>query len=107
MPVPLELGTQVHEVIDLAVVGAHEALVRGRHGLVSKSRQVDHRQPAISKSHAGGGVHVGARVVGAAMAKRVRHRFQSGHGCSAVDRRALPRSRLPRTWFQYVLSRAL
>ena len=45
----LELGAQLLEVVDLAVVVEHEAPVGGEHRLVARGARVDDREPPVAE----------------------------------------------------------
>jgi hypothetical protein len=46
----LQLGAQLAEVVDLAVVGEDQAPVLGRHGLLAGGRQVDDREAPVAEA---------------------------------------------------------
>ena len=67
----LELGAQLAEIVDFAVVGDGDNFVVARHRLRA-ARDIDDRQAEVAETDAGRGP--GAAAVGAPMRHRVEHR---------------------------------
>ena len=77
-----QLGAQLGEVIDLAVVGDDVASVGCRHRLAGGFGQVDDGKAAVAKGY--GAVVPLALAIGAAVNHRVRHALKDGrrHRCA-------------------------
>ena len=86
-PELFELGAQLAEVVDLAVVRDDERLVIGDHRLVTPLGEIEDRQARVSQRQrhaASAGVEArapDARIIGAAVIER------AGHGADIVDPR--------------------
>jgi len=89
MPAALELGAQLGEVVDLAVVGEHVAAIRGFHRLVPGLGQVDHGQTTGPERHTRRLIDERPGVVRAPVGDGVGH----GHDQAAHRRRGAGRAR--------------
>ena len=72
-PVHAELGGHFGAVIELAIIGQHEATVGREHRLIASWREVDDREPPVSERDASAGVDPVTVAVWPTMRDRSRH----------------------------------
>src|SRR6185312_2145948 len=72
-----ELGAQLAEIVDLAIVRDHRTAIGRAHGLIRRAREIDHREPPMGESEAA--VEELAGRIRPAMDKRLLHRAQMLH----------------------------
>jgi len=72
------MAAELGVVVDLAVEGEDEAAVGRHHRLVARGRQVDDRQPSVTKTNTGIGVDPNAAIIGSAVGDRLDQPSYSG-----------------------------
>src|SRR5438105_10508521 len=85
MAARLEIGLQLREVVNLAVVGDPQPSVVRRHRLVASGREVHDREPSVRETHVSGGMQ--PFVIGPAMRDQDVHptKDRTIHGLAAQE----------------------